>query len=174
MGKFGILHKHVLGHLYTLSFIGQGQNIALFRDLPFGKRDAASRLVGNNPLDIPRLEQGPPPHRPALRMCDQDSRAYTLKQCGIGVRIDLEVCRAERGCHLPEKLIQCLSVAAELHTLEVFRPNAYAEPVEPHFFVKRRGYGNSLRPASGSTMPPTGVGVSSRAVARHAIDTVHE
>ena len=82
-------------------------------------------------------------------MGDEDSRADLVEQGSIGIRIDLEIYRADGGCHLTEILVERLRVTAELYTLEVIRPNAHAEAVEPQSFVKGRRNGCGLRAPSG-------------------------
>ena len=82
-------------------------------------------------------------------MSDKDGRTDFVEQGGIGVGIDLEIYCADGGCHLAEILVERLRVAAELHALEVIRPDAHAEAVEPQFFIEGRRKGYGLRASPG-------------------------
>lgn len=94
-----------------------------------------------------------PTYGSALRMSDEHGRACLVEQGGVGIRIDIEVYRSDSRRHLPEILVQGFRVAAELHAFEIVGPDAYAEAVEPDFFVKCRGDGNSFRSSSGIAPP---------------------
>ena len=117
---------------------------------PSGNGTAPPGSKETSPLMLQRL----PAYRSALRMSDEHGRACLVEQGGVGIRIDIEVYRSDSRRHLPEILVQgFLRVAAELHAFEIVGPDAHAEAVEPDFFVKCRGDGNSFRSSSGIAPP---------------------
>ena len=137
-GDSGVCHKHVHRHLDAFRLLGEGQHFAFFRHLPFGERNAAARLIRHYTFDVLRFKQCLPTYGSSLRMGDEYGGTNLVEQGGIGIGIDLEIYRANGRCHLTEILVERLRVTAELHALEVIRPDAYAEAVEPQFFVKGR------------------------------------
>ena len=82
---------------------------------------------------IPRmffvLSSGLPTYGSVLRMGDEYGGTNLVEQGGVGIGIDLEIYRADGGCHLSEILVECFRGMAELYALEVIRPNAHAEAV---------------------------------------------
>ena len=54
---------------------------------------------------------------------------------------------------MPKVLVKGFRVMAELHALEVVRPDAHSEAVEPRFFVEHWADSDGFRTPSGIAAP---------------------
>ena len=123
------------------------------RQFSFWKDEPASRLEGDDSLDVLVLDRGQPAWPAALRMRHQDARADLGEERGHAIGNQVCIERADVRRHRAEILVEGLRLAVELDAVEVVRPNAHSELAEPELLVGRRLDRRLDRAAPGITAP---------------------
>ena len=114
-----------------------------------GKREAASRFVGDDTFDTIALHADQPVDAAALRMPHKNGISRFFKYGGQSIRVDLRVVWRRIGRHLAEELIQGFRILREGRSSIELRPQSHAKLSEKEAFLGSDGDLSGYRASSG-------------------------
>ncbi len=114
-----------------------------------GKREAASRFVGDDTFDTIALHADQPVDAAALRMPHKNGISRFFKYGGQSIRVDLRVVWRRIGRHLAEELIQRFRILRECRSVVELRPQSHSKLPEKEAFLGSGGDLSGYRASSG-------------------------